>query len=194
MRIHLHLLASCVGFLNAVVGQGQATSTLSGIYRTADEFKDGTPYLAVDCRTAKHKIKLHDFLNKSYLDVIHQGTKTRFQKAEVFGLQECGGKAYRFFDGEEYLIREVRSVVVYEKLVTQPGLSGKGTVRVPKLFFSTALEAPVQLLTKANLKRAFPDRHALHDRLDTQFASEDATDYDAFHRMYRINHLLQSPP
>jgi len=166
----------------------------SGIYRTADDFRKGTPYLAVDCRTAKHKIKLHDFLNKPYLEVIHQGTKNRFLKAEVFGFQECGGRAYRFFNGEEYLIREVRSVVVYEKQVNQPGLGGKGSVKVPKLFFSTGLEEPIQLLTKANLKRAFPDRHALHDRLDAQFSGDDATDYDSFHQMYRINNLLQSLP
>lgn len=166
----------------------------SGIYRTADDFRKGTPYLAVDCRTAKHKIKLHDFLNKPYLEVIHQGTKYRFLKTEVFGFQECGGSAYRFFNGEEYLIREVRSVVVYEKQVNQPGLGGKGSVMVAKLFFSIGLEAPIQLLTKSTLKRAFPERHAFHDQLEARFPTEDASDYDAFHRMYLVNHLLNATP
>jgi len=52
---------------------------------------------------------------------------------------------------------------------------------------------PVLPLTRADLKRAFPDNHKLHDGIDQTFTSDsDLAQYDSFHKMYKVNWLLSS--
>lgn len=162
----------------------------SGVYQTADDYQKGVLALPVDCRANRHKIKLHDLLGKPTFDVIHDGKKHTFVKAEVYGFRTCEGQTYRFFNNEEYLIRENGILTIYERTVAQPGISGKGTQLVPKFFFSLGNAGSIQPLMKKNVKEAFPEKHAFHDALDAQFATDDVSAYDDFHKMYRVNHLL----
>lgn len=61
----------------------------------------------------------------------------------------------------------------------------------PKYFFVTKSSDVLQELTKENLKKAFPENHAFHDALDAGFTTDSALpDYDSFHKMYKVNHLL----
>lgn len=62
----------------------------------------------------------------------------------------------------------------------------------PKYFFTTERSEELQLLTKENLKRAFPDQHHFHDALDATFKDDkDLTGYDDFHKMYKVNWVLK---
>ena len=46
-----------------------------------------------------------------------------------------------------------------------------------------------KLLNHENLKKAFPDNHKFHDGLDASFKGKDISAYDAFHKMFKVNHL-----
>ncbi len=62
----------------------------------------------------------------------------------------------------------------------------------PKYFFTTASSNVLQSLTKANLKSAYPTNHPFHDALDENFKEDkELILYDDFHKMYKIDHLLQ---
>ena len=53
-------------------------------------------------------------------------------------------------------------------------------------------DSKMEELSKANLMNAFPNNHKFHDMLDAQFKNEaDIASYDSFHKMYKVNHLLQ---
>ncbi|MEJ7738687.1 MAG: hypothetical protein WKF97_14760 [Chitinophagaceae bacterium] len=65
----------------------------------------------------------------------------------------------------------------------------------PQYFFSTTASSSEVLkgLTAANLKNAYPANHAFHDALDANFKTEaELINYDDFHKMYKVNRLLQS--
>ena len=63
----------------------------------------------------------------------------------------------------------------------------------PKYFFTTESSDVLTELTKDNLKKAFPTNHSFHDALDANFKEDaDLTNYDSFHKMYKINRLLQA--
>ncbi|MDP4150220.1 MAG: hypothetical protein Q8927_06735 [Bacteroidota bacterium] len=62
----------------------------------------------------------------------------------------------------------------------------------PKYYFAKDSSDVLQLLTKENLKRAFPDNHRFHDALDATFREDkELVNYDGFHKMYKVNHLLE---
>lgn len=69
----------------------------------------------------------------------------------------------------------------------------KGTDKyTPKYFFTIASSHVLQPLTKENLKKAFLENHPFHDALDATFNSdENLSQYDAFHKMYKINRILK---
>jgi hypothetical protein len=62
----------------------------------------------------------------------------------------------------------------------------------PKFYFGRDSSDVLQLLTKDNLKKAFPDNHKFHDALDATFREDkELANYDEFHKMYKVNHLLE---
>jgi hypothetical protein len=60
-------------------------------------------------------------------------------------------------------------------------------------YFSKDYQSDLVLLTRENLKKAFPDNHKFHDLIDSHFNSDEAlTWFDDYHGLYKINHLLKS--
>jgi hypothetical protein len=71
----------------------------SGVYKSAADYQAGKLSLAVDCRSETHKILLHRFSNKDYIDVIHQGKKHTMKKSEIFGIRDCeANKEYQILE------------------------------------------------------------------------------------------------
>ena len=60
-------------------------------------------------------------------------------------------------------------------------------------YFSILPLDVIKQLTINNLKEAFPDNHKFHDLLDQNFnGNYEVSEYDSFHKMYKVNHLLES--
>lgn len=164
----------------------------SGVYFTPQDFKNGKLEYAINCKTEKHKIKLNDFLDKPYITVIHEGKRYEHQKKDIFGYRDCEGIDYRFVNNGNYPILNPRENIVLYKLIQ--GVDSKTSKRTISYFFSNGLDGNVVALTVENLKAAFSDNHKFHDLLDTEFGSGTValTDYDSFHKIYKVNRLYQN--
>jgi hypothetical protein len=162
----------------------------SGVYASAEDFTRQQLTLAIDCKTEKHKIKLNDFASKPYIEVIHQGKPHRFEKSQIFGFRLCDGKVFRFVDGRHYrLLNPTEQILLYKEEIPAMGKNPGKT----SYYFSKGAALPVMPLTLQNLKAGFADNHAFHDALDAQFKTDEGlAAYDSYHKMYKINHLLES--
>ncbi len=188
MRNKLIILL-CLGLSVRAIGQ-TSTALQSGLFRSAAGFRQNQVLLAVDCQSETHRIRLHEFSGKPIVTVIHGGKSYQYAKNTLFGYRDCTGQAFRFVsDNLHYPISNPTEPLLIYKLVQAPVAKNPGAT---KLFFSRDAGAPVEALTLANLKNAFPKNHLFHDRLDAQFGNGgDLTAYDVMHRMTKINWLLQ---
>lgn len=163
----------------------------SGIYKTADDFKERKLSFAINYKTEKHKIKNKLLFNDAELKVKHAGETYTLFKSETYGYRSAKGEEFRFVDNKEYKVlnpTEYLLIYVYKHVSHSP----KETVKYPPIYyFSTDASSAPQSLTKANLKAAFPDNHKFHDALDAQFKNDKGLhDYDRFHKMYKLNWIL----
>ena len=165
----------------------------SGIYKTADDFAQRKLSYAINCKTERHKINPNLIFNEDEVKIKHQGNTYLLKKKEVFGYRDCKGKEYKFVNDTEYSILnpgELLLLYYYQ----HPAHSPKNANDYPAAYyFSKDAFSPLQALTKANLKAAFPDNHSFHDKLDAQFKNDkDLADYDRFHKMYKLSWLLKN--
>ena len=184
-------LATAVGLLllsGAAVAQVTTLKT-SGVYLTADDYKNGRLSFEGDCGSKGHKLELHDVLHKSYIHVTHETEKRRFAKNDLFGFRACDGHDYRFASNLEHQILETRELYIYAREV--PVSHGRGVHTVRGYFFSAGAEGSVLALTRENLKKAFPGNQRFHDALDAAFgAGQKLSEYDESQKMFKVNRLL----
>jgi hypothetical protein len=149
-----------------ITGSVFAQKDSSGIYKTADDFKNRKLSYAINYQTEKHKIKGNMLFNNDEVKVKHGGTVYTLKKAKTFGYRDGKGKEFRFFDSKEYQVINLgEPIVMY--VYQHPAHSPKEVEKYrPMYFFSTDAAAKPQALTKANLKAAFLDNHEFHDALD----------------------------
>ena len=168
---------------------GQSPPLGSGLYRSAEDFRQHRLMLAVDCKTATHKLRLHEFSGKPTMTVIHGGKPYQVAKDSLFGFRDCDGRDYRFASNNQHypILNPGEELLIYK---VEQAAVGKNPGYV-HLFFSPTAGAPIQPLTLLAVKKAFPDNHRFHDLLDAQFQSGDLSAYDAMHRMTKINWLLR---
>jgi hypothetical protein len=89
---------------------------------------------------------------------------------------------------DQYQIVEARTLYIY----TLDTIVRKGALE-KTYFFSVGAKGDVLPLTILNLKNAFPDNHAFHDFLDMSFKHDsDLTKFDEFHKMFKVNRLLDA--
>ena len=90
------------------------------------------------------------------------------------------------------VINPGENIIIY-KYVHQAHSPKEAEKYVPKYFFTTKSSDVLEELTKANLKKAYPANHAFHDAIDANFNQDtELINYDDFHKMYKVNRILQS--
>ena len=186
-KFKLLVLAALFFTLNA-----SAQKDSSGIYKTDDDFKNRKLSYAINYKTEKHKINSYVLFKDNVIKVKHQGTTYKLTKSETYGYRNTDGIEYRFIDNKEYkVLNPGEALLIY--MYQHPAHVSKEASRYsPMYFFSTDAASAPQELTKSNLKSAFPDNHKFHDALDAQFKTDaDLSSYDSFHKMYKLNHILQ---
>ena len=68
------ILIALVGFFALLTtARGQFPPLGSGLYRSDADFRQHRLALAVDCKTATHKLRLHEFSGKPTMTIIHGG-------------------------------------------------------------------------------------------------------------------------
>jgi hypothetical protein len=186
--VALVLLHSMTAPAQASTAQAAPPKT-SGLYLTADDYKNGRLSFAGDCSSKAHKVDLHHYFDKPYIDVTHGTEKHRYPKSDLFGYRACDGRDYRFALKVEFRILESKELYIYalDVRVSQ----GRGTRSVREYFFSVGADGPVLALTLKDLKQAFPDNHRFHDSLDAMFgAGQTLAEYNEVHKMFEVNRLL----
>jgi len=110
-------------------------------------------------------------------------TQVKAQEESVTSATATKAKGYE-------VLNKKGPVIIYK--TEDKSKPSKGAVMPgPKYFFTTASADVLQPLTKENLKKAFPENHSFHDALDATFKSDDdLSQYDTFHKMYKVNRLL----
>ena len=165
----------------------------SGIYKTADDFRQRKLSYAINYKTEKHKIKNNLLFNNAELKVKHDGETYTLPKSETYGYRSTKGEEFRFVDNKEYkILNSGEALLIY--VYKHPSHSPKEIEKYPPMYyFSTDASSAPQSLTKANLKAAFPDSHKFHDALDAQFKNDkELHDYDRFHKMYKLNWIFKN--
>lgn len=172
----------------AVVNPAMAMARdATGIYLTAEDYKNAWLTSESNCDSSGHKVELHDVLHKSFIHVTHDGVTRKYLKSEIYGSRTCEDGDYRFVGNREYQILEAGGVLLYSAYLHV----GRRSVR--RYFFSNGADGQVLRLTRDNLKRAFPDNHRFHDALDQTFKrDDDLIQFDDFHRQFKVNRLLSA--
>ena len=188
MKKYNHFILLVSGILSFLIATAQKDS--SGIYKTADDFKNKKLAYAINYKTEKHKINDNVLFNDAQIKVKHHDTTYTLEKSNTYGYKDTKGETFRFVDNKEYKILnpgEPLLIYVYQHPAHSPK---EATKYGPMYFFSTDAASAPQALTKANLKNAFPDNHAFHDALDAQFKDDtELYEYDSFHKMYKLNRI-----
>ncbi len=159
----------------------------SGVYLSATDFESGKLTYEIDCSKEKHKIKLHEFLGKDYITVVHNKQNYQLKKKEIFDYMDCEGAIYRLGTDKHYqVINPTEKILLYIiKIPASKNQSGS-----TYFYFSPSATDEIRDLTLENLKRAFPDNHKFHDALDAEFSSgNNLARYDSFHKMYKVNRI-----
>lgn len=165
----------------------------SGMYITADDFKNRKLSYAINYKTEKHKINTYVLFKGNTIRVKHQGSTYNLKKSETYGYRDTKGREYRFIGEVEYsILNPGEQLLMY--VYQHPAHSGKEADKyAPAYYFTTDAAATPQALTKENLKAAFPDYHKFHDALDENFKNDkELYAYDSFHKMYKLNWILKN--
>ena len=190
MRTLVKLLFVLASVLFSLGASGQAASSkTSGVYLTAADYTASQVSYQGVCGSGDHKLELHDVLNKPYIDVTHDHEKRRYPKSGLFGFRACDGSDYRFGKNLEYHILEAKALYIYAREISES--RGRTTSSRREYYFSVGPEGKILALTLENLKQAVPDNHRFHDNLDMTFgAGQSLSQYDEFHKMFKVNRLL----
>ena len=190
LAVFATLVVVLPAFVFSVAASAQpATPRVSGVYLKAADYKDGRLAFEGDCGSKTHKLNLHDFLHRPYIDVTHESEKRRYPKSGLFGFRVCDGRDFRFGANFEYEILESRELYIYAREVPVP--SGKGYQFIREYYFSVGPQGQILTLTLENLKQALPDNHTFHDSLDATFGpGREASEFDEFHKIFTVNRLL----
>ncbi len=166
----------------------------SGVYKTFADFQTKKLDLAVDVTKEKHKIRVHDFINKTEIDVIHDNKKYTFKKKDIYGIRDVKGNDYRFYNDLEYQIVQVDTIYIYTKSKDINSSNGKNRQikHLTEYFLSKTGDSDILILNAENLKKAFPENHKMHDALDMMFKEDnDLTEYDKFHKSFKVVRFLK---
>ncbi len=180
--------------LMLIAFNGMSQNQKSGVYKTYADYNNNKLTYEIDCKTEKHVIKLNEFLNESWITVKHKGEKIKLQKDSIYGVLICNEPLIRFQQKEHFTLAEKGIVWIFYKETNMTEGKGTNTVQLEKeYYFSVKGDSKIISLTISNIKYAFPNNHKLHDLLDAEIKSEkDISAYDAFHKMFKVNHILSS--
>jgi hypothetical protein len=183
----INLTALLLLLLFGPMSSSFAQKDSSGVYLNPVDFRKAKLTYAINCSTEKHKIKLNEFFDKSYITVIHEQKSVNLEKKNIFGFRDCDNMTYRFVGQSHYTVLNPREEILLYKHVIQ---ASKNQEEAVHYYFSTSADVEVQQLSLTNLKKAFPDNHKFHDMLDVEFNGIiDLAQYDSFHKMYKVNRL-----
>lgn len=173
-------------FLPALNGIAQNFD--SGVYISFEDYQNNKLSYKTDCKSEKHAVNINETFNQRYITIKYNEEKIKLQKDSIYGIVNCDEPLVRFQNKEHYTLAEKGSIWIFYKEMSVP--QSKGSKLEKLYYFSTTGDGKIIELSLENIKEAFPENHKLHDMIDAQFQIIDISEYDFFHKMFKINHLI----
>jgi hypothetical protein len=189
MKIKTIITASLM-VLITLSGFSQTDS--SGVYLTPKDFVTHKLSFAINCKTQKHKIKSDMIFHPKEITIKHKDSTYTYPKDSIYGIKYCDGSIVRIYDNSEYpLINPNEKILIYK--VVSRGTGRGNPSATTRYYFSKDAKSRIEKLTIDNIKAAFPDNHKFHDLIDMEFHSDnELSTYDNFHKIMKINRVLQN--
>ncbi|PBQ30532.1 hypothetical protein CNR22_01690 [Sphingobacteriaceae bacterium] len=163
-------------------------STLAGIYASYDDFTNGRLSYQIDCSMEKQKIRLHDFMQKPFVEVFYKGRKIKLFKDELFGYQDCKGNMFRFYCNQEFQLAEIRDLSIY---FLEENVSNGTSFNSERIFyFAVRPDGPLLPLTLQNIRSTFSGNQKFLQLVNCNIQTErDLSVYDDTRKTFMVNHL-----
>ena len=183
---------TAIGLL-AITMNATAQKDSSGIYQTADDFRNHKLSYAINYKTEKHKINDYLLFDAGKVKVNHQGTNYTLDKSEIYGFKSTTGEVFRFVSNETYRILNPDEDLLLYLHTTPVSPLVDPTKKVEEhYYFSKDAAGSLVDLTIGNLKKAFRENSKFLASIDKYFKKdEQLTSYDTKNRSYTLNRLLQ---
>lgn len=168
---------------NIILAQG---NHINAVYLTAKDFKSHQT-LVNNTKGEKYKVRLHNFLNFSFITIIINSTKYKYIKDSVFAYKTKANIYYRIYQNQEYeILNPNERILLYSKT----SFTGYKFNSETKYFFSISAEEKIYPLSKYNLKLTTPHDSVFNQQLDIYFKSdEELLEFDSFYKIYKLNKL-----
>lgn len=165
----------------------------SGIYNTADDYKNHRLTYPINYKMDRHKIKDYLFFEPTHVKVKHGDETFRLEKSSIYGYRNTKGVDYRFVGERSYrILNPGEPIILYKYGEPQTDPIKNPPVQMNRYYFSTDASLSPLNLTRANLKKAFPDNLKFHQAIDRTFRSDDELDrFDRVRNRYTVNVLLE---
>lgn len=189
MKKNIFLLTA-IGLL-ATSLNATAQKDSSGIYQTADDFRNHNLSYAINYKTEKHKINDWLFLDASQVKVKHHDTTYTLDKSSIYGYKNTTGEVFRFVDNTAYEIMNPDEELLLYKHTAPSDVKANPTKREEEHYYFSkdAISSPVDL-TIDNLKKAYRDNSKFLALIDKYFKTDQQLmSYNAKQKTYTLNQL-----
>ena len=183
---------TAIGLL-AITINATAQKDSSGIYQTADDFRNHKLSYAINYKTEKHKINDYLFFDATQVKVKHHGTTYTLDKSITYGYKSTTGEVFRFVGNESYKILNPDEELFLYLHTTPVSITVEPLKRVQEhYYFSKDAASSSVDLTIVNLKKVFSENSKFLAFIDKYFEKDDQlTSYDTKNKTYTLNRLLQ---
>lgn len=165
----------------------------SGIYQTADDFRNHKLSYAINYKTEKHKINDYLLFDATQVKVKHHGTTYTLDKSTTYGYKSTTGEVFRFVGNESYKVLNPDEELLLYLHTTPVSPLVDPTKKVEEhYYFSKDGTGSLIDLTIDDLKKVFPENQKFLASIDKYFKKdEQLISYDTKRKMYTVNRLLK---
>ena len=183
---------TAIGLL-AITLNATAQKDSSGIYQTADDFRNHKLSYAINYKTEKHKINDYLFFDATQVKVKHHGTTYTLDKSTTYGYKSTTGDVFRFVGNETYQILNPDEELLLYLHTTPVSVTVDPLKRVQEhYYFSKDAAGSLVELSIDNMKKVFRENSKFLASIDKYFKKdEQLTSYDTKNKIYTLNRLLQ---
>jgi len=155
---------------------------------TFSDYQNNKLSFKTDCKTEKRRFKLNEFFNQRFITVKYKEEKIKLLKDSIYGILDCDEPLIRFQDKESYTLAEKGPLWIFYK---EENVQKNKLIYLEKrYFFCVKGDDKLKELTINNIKQEFPGDTKLHDLIDDRFHNREVSEYDTFHKMFKINRII----
>ena len=179
--------------LLAINLSASAQKDSSGIYQTADDFRNHKLSYAINYKTEKHKIKDFLFFNSEQIKVKHHGITYTLDKSVTYGYKSTKGEVFRYVGNIPYkILNPDESLLLYLHTTLENPIVDPLKKIEEHYYFSKDATGSLVDLTIDDLKKVFRENSKFLSFIDKYFKKdEQLISYDTKRKMYTLNRLLQ---